>query len=142
MGQRFDEIPTIQQNATRELGAIPKTGFSNCFQNWKKRWQQVVEFKGEYFEGCTAPDAKKMQNTSIFFNVVGFFPDGHRTYIYVLPSKNSTRIDTTKIAKKTAAKKRKTTIRISLPHRKFKRLNVESIRTQKKRSEEENYSRK
>ena len=33
-GKRFDEIETIQNNATRELKTIPKSAFEDCFKMW------------------------------------------------------------------------------------------------------------
>ena len=30
--KRFDDIETIQSNATRELNAIPKSAFEDCFK--------------------------------------------------------------------------------------------------------------
>ena len=34
-GKRFDDIETIQNNATCELKAIPKSAFEDCFKMWK-----------------------------------------------------------------------------------------------------------
>ena len=36
-GKRFDNIETTQSNATRELNAIPKSAFEDCFKMWKHR---------------------------------------------------------------------------------------------------------
>ena len=36
-GKRFDDIETIQSNATRELKAILKSAFEDCFKMWKHR---------------------------------------------------------------------------------------------------------
>ena len=55
-GKRFDDIETIQSNATRELKAIPKSAFENCFKMWKHRWERVVQSNGDYFEDCHGPD--------------------------------------------------------------------------------------
>ena len=55
-GMRFDDIETIQSNATRELNAIPKSAFEDCFKIWKHRWERVVQSNGDYFEGCQGPD--------------------------------------------------------------------------------------
>ena len=55
-GKRFDNIETIQSNATRELKAIPKSAFEDCFKMWKHRWEHVVQANGDYFEGCQSPD--------------------------------------------------------------------------------------
>ena len=50
--KRFNDIETIQSNATRELKAIPKSAFENCFKMWKR----VVQSNRVYFEGCHGPD--------------------------------------------------------------------------------------
>ena len=50
-GKRFDDIETIQSNATRELKAIPKYAFEDCFKTWKHRWEHVVQSNEDYFEG-------------------------------------------------------------------------------------------
>ena len=42
-GKQFDDIETIQSNATRELKAIPKSAFEDCFKMWKHRWERVVQ---------------------------------------------------------------------------------------------------
>ena len=55
-GKRFDDIETIQSNATRELKAIPKSTFEDCFKMWKHRWEHVVQSNRDYFEGCHGPD--------------------------------------------------------------------------------------
>ena len=36
-GKRFDDNEMIQSNATRELKAIPKSAFEDCFKMWKQR---------------------------------------------------------------------------------------------------------
>jgi hypothetical protein len=41
----------IKENATRQLMAIPKKEFSDCFEKWKERWDKCVRSQGEYFEG-------------------------------------------------------------------------------------------
>ena len=46
----------IQSNATRELNAIPKSAFEDCFKMWKYRWECVVQSNVNYFEGCHGPD--------------------------------------------------------------------------------------
>ena len=55
-GKRFDDIETIQSNATRELKAIPKFAFEDCFKMWKHRWERVFQSNGGYFEACHGPD--------------------------------------------------------------------------------------
>ena len=39
-GKCFDDIETIQDNATRELKPIPKSAFEHCFKMWKHRWER------------------------------------------------------------------------------------------------------
>ena len=58
-GKRFDDIETIQSNATRELKVIPKFAFEDYFKMWKHRWERVVQSNGDYFEGCHDPDDKE-----------------------------------------------------------------------------------
>ena len=55
-GKRFDDIETIQSNATRELKAIPKSTFEDCFQMWKHRWERVVQSNRDYLEEWHGPD--------------------------------------------------------------------------------------
>ena len=55
-GNRFDDIETIQSNATRELKAIPKSAFGDCFKVRKHRWERVVQSNGDNFKGCLSPD--------------------------------------------------------------------------------------
>ena len=55
-GKQFDDIETIQSNATRELKANPKSAFEDCFKMWKHRWERVVQSNGDYFEECHGPD--------------------------------------------------------------------------------------
>lgn len=50
-GKRFDDVEQIKQNATKDLLAIPKDEFKKCFQKWEERWNKVVAYGGEYFEG-------------------------------------------------------------------------------------------
>ena len=55
-GKRFDDIETIHSNATRELKVIPKSAFEDCFKMSKHRWDPVVQWNGDYFEGRHGPD--------------------------------------------------------------------------------------
>ena len=55
-GKWFNDIETIQSTPTRELKAIPKCAFDDCFKMWKHRWQRVVLSNGDYFEGTHGPD--------------------------------------------------------------------------------------
>ena len=58
-GKRFDEVETIQSNATRELKAIPKSAFEDCFKMWKHRWESVVQSNGNYFDGSHGSDGEE-----------------------------------------------------------------------------------
>ena len=55
-GQRFDDIETIQSNATCGLKAIPKSALEDCYEMWKHHWERVVQSNGDYFEGWHGPD--------------------------------------------------------------------------------------
>lgn len=50
-GRRFETISEIKANATRELKAITKEAYQDCFNKWKHRWDKCVRWGGEYFEG-------------------------------------------------------------------------------------------
>jgi hypothetical protein len=50
-GRRFDDIPTIQQDATSELDNLKVEDFQRCFQKWQKRWDTCILLRGDYFEG-------------------------------------------------------------------------------------------
>jgi hypothetical protein len=41
----------IMTATTAELNIIAKEAFSECFQQWRHRWEKCVEFQGDYFEG-------------------------------------------------------------------------------------------
>ena len=63
-GKRFDDIETIQSNATRELKAIPKSAFEDCFKMWKHRWERVVQSNGPS-KDATVRMTKNSTNTEI-----------------------------------------------------------------------------
>ncbi|KYQ47611.1 hypothetical protein ALC60_13367, partial [Trachymyrmex zeteki] len=46
--RRFDDVEEIKR--TRELLAITKNDFQNCFHKWVHRWQKVIASEGYYFE--------------------------------------------------------------------------------------------
>ena len=50
-GRRFETIPEIKANATKELKGINKQAYLDCFRKWKHRWDKCVRWEGEYFEG-------------------------------------------------------------------------------------------
>jgi len=51
IGMRFQTANRIKENATRQLMAIPKKDFSDCFEKRKERWDKCVRSQGEYSEG-------------------------------------------------------------------------------------------
>lgn len=50
-GTRFQDVDEIQDNATRQLIAIPKKEFQEYFYQWKWYWIKCVALEGDYFEG-------------------------------------------------------------------------------------------
>jgi hypothetical protein len=51
-GYRFQTVEQIKENSLQDLRAIPQNTFQDAFQNWKKkRWEQYINSRGEYFEG-------------------------------------------------------------------------------------------
>lgn len=50
-GRRFDTIEEIKTESKKVLKAIPEKDYSDCFEDWKKRWQKCVLSDGDYFEG-------------------------------------------------------------------------------------------
>jgi hypothetical protein len=44
----------IQEKAIRELHAVTESAFQEAFQQWKKRWEQCIAIRGDYFEGDSA----------------------------------------------------------------------------------------
>ena len=41
-GHRFESIEEIKEKLLLELKAISESDFSNCFEEWKKRWQKCI----------------------------------------------------------------------------------------------------
>ena len=50
IGRRFQTIEEIQENAIRELQVITESAFKEAFQQWKKRWEQCIASREDYFE--------------------------------------------------------------------------------------------
>jgi hypothetical protein len=50
-GRRFDTIEEIKTKSKKVLKAIPEKVYSDCFEDWKKRWPNGVLSDGDYFEG-------------------------------------------------------------------------------------------
>ena len=49
-GRRFEAIPEIKANATKELKGIEKEAYLDCFCKWKHRWCKGVRWEGEYLK--------------------------------------------------------------------------------------------
>jgi biotin-(acetyl-CoA carboxylase) ligase len=47
---RISDKEKIQENVIRELRAITESVFQEAFQQWKKRWEQCIASRGDYFE--------------------------------------------------------------------------------------------
>jgi histone-lysine N-methyltransferase SETMAR len=58
-GRRFQTIKEIQEHAIRELRAITESAFQEALQQWKKRWEQCISSRGDYFEGDKASNVVK-----------------------------------------------------------------------------------
>lgn len=50
-GRRFQTIAEIQKNSEIDLKAILVSACQECFQKWKRLWQQSVASQGHNFEG-------------------------------------------------------------------------------------------
>ena len=62
---------------TAKLNTIPKEAFSECFQQWRHRWEKCVESQSDYFEGdqiSSAPDMP-VSPTPNPRPKVGYFPN-------------------------------------------------------------------
>ena len=49
-GKRFQTIDQIQENTTGQLMSIPTKDFAECFEQWKRCWENWVRSQGAYFE--------------------------------------------------------------------------------------------
>ncbi|KAF7411254.1 hypothetical protein HZH66_000150 [Vespula vulgaris] len=50
-GSRFNNVIDFKENVTKQLMLISKYEFEESLQHWEKQWKQVVDIKGNYFEG-------------------------------------------------------------------------------------------
>ena len=50
-GKRFRNMEEVREKTTETLKAITLQEFQNCFEQWKKRWDNCIDSQGEYFEG-------------------------------------------------------------------------------------------
>ena len=53
-GKRFQTIDEIQENMMWQLMTIPTKDFAECFEQWKRCWENCVRSQGAYFEGNEA----------------------------------------------------------------------------------------
>ena len=49
-GKRFETIGEIQKNTMGQLMAIPTKDFPECFEQWKRHWENCVRSQRAYFE--------------------------------------------------------------------------------------------
>ena len=50
-GKRFQTIVEIQENTTGQLMVIPTKDFAECFEQWKRCWENCMRSQGAYSEG-------------------------------------------------------------------------------------------
>ena len=72
-GKRFQTVSEIQKNTMRQLMVIPTKDFAECFEQWKRCWENCVRSQGAYSEGdwdinvlCTMFLVSSSINVSIF----------------------------------------------------------------------------
>jgi len=53
-GRCFQTTEEIHENAIRELRAITESAFQEAFEELKKRWEQCIVSRRDYFEGDSA----------------------------------------------------------------------------------------
>ena len=49
-GKRFQTVNEIQGNTMRQLMAIPRKDIAECFEQWKRCWENCVRSQAVYFE--------------------------------------------------------------------------------------------
>jgi hypothetical protein len=52
-GWQFASVET-KEDLLAEICSIPKEELQECFQYWRKCWEQCIKSGGEYFEGDKA----------------------------------------------------------------------------------------
>jgi transposase len=45
--RRFESVEELEENSLVQLSSIPEEAFQECFQKWKKRWEQCIKGKGD-----------------------------------------------------------------------------------------------
>ncbi len=54
-GRQFGSVDLLILAIDRELGNIPLRMWRHCFDQWRKRCQKCIAWKGNYFEGMRNP---------------------------------------------------------------------------------------
>ncbi|XP_046813878.1 histone-lysine N-methyltransferase SETMAR-like [Vespa crabro] len=58
-GSQFNNVKELEENVTKQLMLIPKVEFEESLKNWEKRWEKVVDMKGNYFQSdCNSIDGE------------------------------------------------------------------------------------
>jgi len=52
-GQHFDTVDVMKQKSLERLMSISSEAYSDCIDQWKKRWEKCLRSYGEYFEGVS-----------------------------------------------------------------------------------------
>ena len=50
-GKRFQTVDVIQENAMGQMMVILTKDFAECFEQWKRLWENCVRSQGASFEG-------------------------------------------------------------------------------------------
>ena len=50
--EEISDIDEIQENAMGQMMVILTKDFAECFEQWKRRWENCVKSQGAYFEGA------------------------------------------------------------------------------------------
>ena len=88
-GKLFQTIDEIQENMTGQLMAIPTKDFTECFEQWKRHWENCVRSQCAYFEGglrhhCPMYNVCIFNKCLFFICTTGYFLDSsYYLFIYV-----------------------------------------------------------
>ena len=78
-GKRFHIIYEDHKHMTGQLIAIPTKDFAECFEQWKRCWENCVRSEGAYSEGvivlCTMFLVSSSINAYFSHYMAGYFPD-------------------------------------------------------------------
>ena len=65
-GKRFETISEIKANATKNLKAIAKEEYQDCFKKWKHRLDKCVRWEESIFKGT---QTRNFQIKYIFYDL-------------------------------------------------------------------------